>query len=378
MAKKKSRSANVARKREKRNRDRKIKNKRSTSAKQRKMSLPPMDEERFFHCVLNNGVLLEEPEFENLYFDIDMMSTEMIKVFGNLYMNEKPDSPVNAELEFSPVKDNEPSLIGMDITIEAEDSDELYKQIHKTVFGKLITPEFKRSLFSALEACENRLNRIGDRDNAEIAQATSALFKFIPSAEMVDYPLVQGIGSKTLNKLTEQQEPINPDSSNLQEMMYEIIEKGKSENDIDDIPLPTISDKLSDQLSNDKVESNSTVDMDSSAISVESDYSNSVLIPAPNSFAAQALYKTNDDLAVRDILNAWDGYSVRKETGTQYNYYNEDEQLYISVTKDRLQLHAHSEEELINAMEEIEGHCQSTIIFLAKTVDEGGKSDGTE
>ena len=47
MAKKKSRSANVARKREKRNRDRKFKNKQLAVEKQRKVPYRMMDEERF-------------------------------------------------------------------------------------------------------------------------------------------------------------------------------------------------------------------------------------------------------------------------------------------------------------------------------------------
>ena len=51
---------------------------------------------------------------------------------------------------------------------------------------------------------------------------------------------------------------------------------------------------------------------------------------------------------------------------------------YIHITSDRLHLFAHSIDELTIAMDALEAYCQSAVMFLAKTIDEGGDSDGTE
>ena len=51
---------------------------------------------------------------------------------------------------------------------------------------------------------------------------------------------------------------------------------------------------------------------------------------------------------------------------------------YVHVTSDRLHLYAHSTDELTIAMDALEAYCQSAVMFLAKTIDEGGDADGTE
>ena len=54
------------------------------------------------------------------------------------------------------------------------------------------------------------------------------------------------------------------------------------------------------------------------------------------------------------------------------NFVDEENERYITVTEDRLQVHARSESELEVAMAAVEAHCTSAVMYLAKTLEERG------
>ena len=73
MAKKKGRrTTNVARKREKRNRDRKTRQKQLALEKQRRLPHEKSEEEHLHACISQSRELLNEPEFEGVHFDPDI------------------------------------------------------------------------------------------------------------------------------------------------------------------------------------------------------------------------------------------------------------------------------------------------------------------
>ena len=103
-----------------------------------------------------------------------------------------------------------------------------------------------------------------------------------------------------------------------------------------------------------------------------------ISLPSPDTLPAKALYKNFDGLAIKDVLKEWQTETIEKETNTQLDLFNEEQALYITVTENRVQLHTHSAEELIVAMKSLEAHCESGLMYLAKTIDEGGRPDATE
>ena len=378
MAKKKSRSANVARKREKRKRNRKFKHKQLAIEKQRRSSHEKLDldEKRIITCLIKGGDLLEEPEFDDLYFDFDMMNIEMLKLMGVLVVSVNSDSQVSTEITTSrDKKSTEPDIIS-DKTIK--DLDSFHEFFCKGVIPNLITPKFMQSMFSVLGSCENRFSRIGDHEKVEIVKVTESFFQNMTPDEIVGHPLVQGIGIRTLQIIVEQPEIVNKNDPKIREVISDILETVKSKSQQNETSFNIISDTLEKESSYANVVSETVDDVDTLTVPTKSDPDVSKPILSINSLSAKALYKNNNGLAIKEILKEWQGYTLENETPTQLNYYNENQQLYITATNNRLQLHAHSEEELTVAMEGLETHCQSALMYLAKTYDEGGKINGTE
>ena len=60
------------------------------------------------------------------------------------------------------------------------------------------------------------------------------------------------------------------------------------------------------------------------------------------------------------------------ENEEQVEFVDKENERYITITEDRLQLHARSEPELAIAMTEVEAHCTSAVMYLAKTIEERG------
>ncbi|MDE0315909.1 MAG: hypothetical protein OXM61_13465 [Candidatus Poribacteria bacterium] len=374
MAKKKSRSANVARKREKRNRDRKSKNKQLAVEKQRRLPYEKMDEERLFTYLIKSRDLLEEPEIERLHFDLDLMYDEVVMFLRDNKVSIKHEFPVNAELDTLEVNERTQLLKNNKV----QDSDEVCEEFRTEILPRLITPEFRQTLSSALTACENRLLRIGKRDLAEVAFVTQSLFEVAPPEIFVEHPLIHGIVMQTLCLLVEQ--PPSPDEEHpiVRSVLSEVLENEDSESRQEETLPHIFSEVIANESTIGNVESQPIDISDTLPVPIAPEPAVSEPAPSPDSLPAKALYKNFDGLAIKEVLKKWEGPTLEKETATQLDYFNEDQEFFITVTENRLQLHAHSEAELTVAMEALESHCQSALMYLAKTYEEGGKTDGTE
>ncbi|RKU12121.1 hypothetical protein C6501_11455 [Candidatus Poribacteria bacterium] len=379
MAKKKSRSANVARKREKRKRDRKTRHKQLAIEKQRRLPYGRMDEERLYTCLVKTPDLIEEPELESLHFDLDLMYIEMGKFLIDIKPELESAFPEYAASDTLDVK-SDISFFNNDMEGNPQDRHEIFERFQTEVIGRLITPKFMRTLLSALSACENRLRRTGERDLAEVAFFAQFLFSEVPPDVFVEHPLIQAIGMQTLRLLVENPPPLHEEHPIVKTIVSEVL--ANKDEDSESQHEETLSNMFSDAIGREhsaaNVESQQVDPLDTLIIETEDDPLVSESIPSPDSLPAKALYKNFEGLAIKEVLKKWQGPSLAKETATQLDYFDEKQELYITVTESRVQLHAYSEAELDMAMDEFEDHCQSTVMYLAKTYEEGGNTDGTE
>ena len=60
------------------------------------------------------------------------------------------------------------------------------------------------------------------------------------------------------------------------------------------------------------------------------------------------------------------------ESEEKVEFVDVENERYITVTEERLQLHARSGAELTMAMAEVETECRSAVMYLAKTIEERG------
>ncbi len=367
MAKKKSRSANIARKREKRNRDRKSKQKKIAVEKQRNSHYGKIDEERLHTCIVNSVDLLKEPEFERVHFDLDPMFEELANLFIDSIKVVKSESDVSADLETTEEREDTQVL----------SSDYIYERYHTEILPRLITPRFIRTLLSALNACEIRLRRIGERDLAEVALVNHSLFEVVPPDIMADHPLIQDFSIKTLHHLAEQRPSTNTVHLVVQKILSEVLESDNSEYEEEKLSN-MFSNAISGDPSISQVELPPVSESPMLISEKELPANNPITPPSPDTMPAKALYKNFDGMAIREVLKEWQGELLEIQTDTQLDMFNEEQELYITVTENRVQLHTHSAEELNIAMEALEAHCQSALMYLAKTFEEGGRSDATE
>ena len=82
MAKKrKNRHLNIARKRAKRQQNQKSKRKQLAIQKQRALQTAKSDEELLQDKIVNSRLLLDEPEFENITFDQELLRLKTVEAF---------------------------------------------------------------------------------------------------------------------------------------------------------------------------------------------------------------------------------------------------------------------------------------------------------
>lgn len=372
MAKKKSRSANVARKREKRNRDRKSRSKQLAAEKQKKQSYGKMDEERLHTCLVKSRDLLNEPELEQVHFDIDLMYEELFTFLRDHSETETPISQIEVGPKIIGVESEQSYLFGN----ETAEFEELCDKFRTVVLRRLVTPKFMRSLQSALSACERRFRQNGDRDQAEVAHVSYTLFEVMPPHILIEHPLIVDIGLKTMQFLVDDPPSITRDDTHVREIVSSMLvtetaeyEEGEFSNIFSDaiVQEPTFSDFPLPSVS-DSVISNTEKNIPTPEL-----YS----LPSPDTLPAKAIYKNFDGMAIKDVLKEWQNDSLENESETQLDLFNEDKELFITITEDRIQLHAQSSAELDLAMEQLEEYCQSGIMYLAKTIEEGGDVDAT-
>ena len=207
MAKKKGRrSTNVARKREKRNRDRKFRQKQLAHEKQRRLLHSKSEEEHLHACIAASQKLLDEPELENVLFDPELMQKRVIEILTEIELDEpgapednledflvsdEPGAPENNLEDFLISADEPDSPYPVDEGVDEIDLDEMPTPISAAeaacdhfrvqVLPHLLTSDFMNRLTRALTACETRLRRIGNRELAEVAFVTRSLFEAAPS-----------------------------------------------------------------------------------------------------------------------------------------------------------------------------------------------------
>lgn len=345
MAKKKSRSINVARKREKRNRNRKLKSKQIAAEKHHKLPLDKMDEERLHSYLLKSYDLLDEPEIQKVHFDLDLVKTELLDLIRNTKQTGSNVEEASAMVY------------------------EAFEMCETDILSRLITTQFRRQLLSSLSACENRLKNNGEHDRVEVVYVTRSLFEIVPADVMAGHPIIHRIGKQSIQLLIEERansEDLSAVSDYLpevQEIEYNEFQQNES--------FPSLFSDAISKKSNGIDENKQELVVNITPLVQEQEL-------YPEDLPAKALYKNFDGFEIRDSLIKCPGHSLKKETDTQLDFINWDNQLYITVTENRLQLHAENEEKLTTAMENLETHCQSAVMYLAKTLDEGGETDATQ
>ena len=420
MAKKKGRrSINVARKREKRNRDRKSRQKQLAVEKQRRLLYEKSEEEHLHACISQSRQLLDEPELEGVLFDFELMykwiteslssyegdraNTSTYELEDSLESEEDPVYPTNTTISETVTTEEQPNFIP-----EAERACEHFQL---EVLPHLVTPDFIQRLGQALIACETRLKLTGNRELAEVASVTHSLFEKAPPEILVFHPMIQTIGIETLRVLVEEPDIIDGNEE-VKGILSDVLEYEDSEA-YESQPSSLFSDTVRDsERSKEAVRKSALTELaslPSGAIGTEDTdvaqaaafpTQDSVLSPdpvesaapstseivissvSPDKLPARALYKNFDGLGIKssfkeqiDDASLQEGltnYALVNESEKQVEFVDVENERYITVTEERLQLHARSETELTIAMAEVEAQCTSAVMYLAKMIEERG------
>lgn len=421
MAKKKGRrSAKVARKREKRNRDRKSRQKQIAIEKQRRLPYEKSEKERLHACISQSRELLNEPELENVHFDFELMYTWVTELLEDYYdMDDKEEAPADsdadaeAEAPLTLAESDESSPLyplGEAMQERATQDEQMEKaerageHFRTEVLPHLVTPEFMQRLIQALTACETRLRLIGNREMAEVALVARSLFEVAPTDMLVFHPLIQTIGIQTLRVIVEEPNVVLEEREDVKEMLSDVL---AYETEADPYPqsdpLSIFSDEASDgaeeetpreddeelhEVSDegDEVSADAAEEAESPPDVLEPE---SLSLPVsdeveaaeepvqeepplptftPDELAARALYKNFNGMATREIFEAGTAYVLAEETAEQVEFIDVTRERYITLTEERLQLHARSEAALTDAMEEIQELCEEALMYLAKAI----------
>ena len=427
MAKKKGRrTTNVARKREKRNRDRKIRQKQLALEKQRRLPHEKSEEEHLHACISQSRELLDEPEFEGVHFDPILMHKRVMEVL-EYDETEITDAPVDISEYLLESEENaiyptninvvDEAVINEDQPVLIPEAEEASDHFRLEVLPLLVTPDFMQKLTQALTACETRLKLTGNRDLAEVAFVTRSLFEAAPPEILAFHPMIQTIGIETLRALVEEIDLIIDGREDVKEILTDVLAQEDSET-YQSQPLSVFSNTgLDNAVESEPVESVSlhTEVVDAEEVVIEESLPTPIeteteppavsaqpsepepivlqeTIPpeiappppplSPDELPACALYKNFNGLGIKEhfevstddasLQEGFANYALVNENGEQIEFADVENARYITVTEDKLQLHARSEAELAIAMAEVEARCTSAVMYLAKTVQERG------
>ncbi len=411
MAKKKGRrSRNVARKREKRNRDRKFRQKQLAIEKQRRLPYEKSEEEHLHACISQSRKLLDEPEFEGILFDFELMYTQVTEALDSHQANETnsltDESAEHLVHLITNVTEDAANEEELNPLSEAERACEHFRL---EVLPHLVTPNFMQQLMQALTACEKRLKLTGNRELAEVAYVTRSLFEAAPAEILTFHPMIQAIGIETLRILVEEPNIVIDRREEVKEIFSNVLEYEDPET-YESQPISVFSDagQNSERDKEDDSESTATepVSMDLDTVNIEetdieqalpfptedsalppesNDFSDTPTskiatpVVSPDELPARALYKNFNGLAIKksfedrtDDVSLQEGltnYALVNESKEQVEFIDAENQRYITVTEERLQLHARSATELTIAMAEVEAQCTSAVMYLAKTIE---------
>lgn len=338
MAKKKNRRLNIARKRAKRQQNQKSKRKQLAFQKQRALETAKSDEELLQDKIVKSKLLLDEPEFQKIAFDPDLLQQKTTEAYESGAFTDK-------------VQETEEK------TFEGEEGPESLSDVFRyEVLRQLITVEFINSISYALKACETRLKRRGSREEAEIAFVARSLFEYADPETLAFHPLIFNICVRTLKGILEDPEP---ESDAVADVLSEVLEESEAA-DEDQPETPRDPDE------------EETADPISEPVSVTEPEEAQMTEPevALETLTAKALYKNIDGLDIRETVEFGNGYRVVQDSDVQVEFAHTDGQRYITLTAERLLLQCASKELLDAAMIEVEALCDEAIFYLARTVDD--------
>ena len=345
--KKKNRRLNIARKRAKRQQNQKFKRKQLAIQKQRALQAAKSDEEQLQDKIANSKLLLDESEFENITFDLDLLQQKTMEAFEAGAFT--PEAEKNKEA-----------------TPDEEEGPETISDIFRfEVLRQLITVEFINKVSYALKACEARLKRMGNRDKAEIAFVARSLFEYADPETLAFHPLIFNICVRTLRQMLADPQP---ESDTITGVLSDVFEESQSTETGDQPETPTDSD-----------EDEETVDATSEPVLILEPEADRTTTPEttppvpkilPETLKAKALYKNADGLEIRNTIEFGNGYRVVQVTDSQVEFAHTDGQRYITLTMNRLLLQCPSIELLDVAMGEVEALCDDALFYLARTVDD--------
>ena len=347
MAKKKNRRLNIARKRAKRQQNQKSKRKQLAIQKQRALQAAKSDEELLQDKIVNSKLLLDEPEFENLTFDPDLLRQKTMEIYESGGFTSK-------------VQETEEE------TPEGKDGPESISDVFRfEVLRHLITVEFINTVSYALKACETRLKRTGSREEAEIAFVARSLFEYADPETLAFHPLIFNICVRTLQQVLEDPQP-TPDA--ITGVLSDVFEESQAADPADE--TKTLADP------DEEAETVDSVREPISAPEPEEDQTTAseVVAPAPEialeTLKAKALYKNVDGLDIRETIEIGNGYRVVQDSNSQVEFAHTDGQRYITLTAERLLLQCSSKDLLDVAMAEVKTLCDDAIFYLARTIDD--------
>ena len=411
MAKKKGRRAvNVARKREKRNRDRKFRQKQLAIEKQRRLPYEKSDEAHLHACISQSRKLLDEPEFEGVHFDFESMYTRVTEVLDN-YLADETDADESEEdiIDLTNIMDE---VVASEEELNAlSEAERACEHFRLEVLPHLVTPDFRQQLGQALTACEKRLKLTGNRELAEVAFVTRSLFEAAPPEILVFHPMIQTIGVETLRILVEEPGMVIDRREEVKEILSNVleyegtetyqsqpisvfsntpqnpepheaanIESGLIETTLPHLDIVKTEGTDIEQALPSSIENPSLPD----PVKLPDTSTSEVTTPpiSPDELPARALYKNFSGLEIKESFEEPTDNPSEQENLTNYALVNESEEQvefvdvenerYITVTEERLQLHARSAAELTIAMAEVEAQCTSAVLYLAKTIEERG------
>ena len=412
MAKKKGRrSINVARKREKRNRDRKFRQKQLALEKQRRLPYAKSEEAHLHACISQSRKLLNEPELEGILFDFELMYTRVTEVLDNYQADETDVDEFEEDLTHLTIAMDE-SVASEEAPNPLPEAERACEHFRVEVLPHLVTPDFMQQLVQALTACEKRLKLIGNRDLAEVAYVTRSLFEAAPPDILTFHPLIQSIGIETLRILVEEPDLIIDRHEEVKEILSNVLEYEDSEA-YESQAIPVFSDTgqnpelhpgedtegdLTESVSSDFAPANIKIPDPENVVPFPEETSAPPLDPAtrpdtpaaaivepvvsPDELPARALYKNFNGLGIKkhfeegpdstSIQGGFTHYALVNESEEKVEFVDVENERYITVTEERLQLHARSGAELTIAMAEVEAECRSAVMYLAKTIEERG------
>ena len=346
MAKKKNRRLNIARKRAKRQQNQKFKRKQLAIQKQRALQAAKSDEELLQDKIVNSKLLLDEPEFENLTFDPDLLRQKTMEAYESGVFTAK-------------VQETEEE------TPEGEEGPESISEVFRfEVLRHLITVEFINTVSYALKACETRLKRTGSREQAEIAFVARSLFEYADPETLAFHPLIFNICARTLKQILD--DPQSADS--ITGVLSDVFDESQAAETEDQPKTLTDTDEESENV--DSVREPISAPEPEEDQTTESEVVASAPEIALETLKAKALYKNINGLDIRETIEIGNGYRAVQDSNSQVEFAHTDGQRYITLTAERLLLQCSSRELLDVAMAEVEALCDDAIFYLARTVED--------